>query len=128
MSGWKPIATAPKDTDILVWYDHDADPYQCQDDPNRLTDYAAWAEGGPFMDGKGRCIAKWQDALWEPVDEYGAGYHMPAYWFAMQNDEGCIPLKQVCKKFFITPDSPLFTCRPPHLGLYEGHDPSPSHF
>jgi hypothetical protein len=81
---WQPIETAPKDRDILVWFDHEADPYQDPENPDRLTDYAAWAESGDFMAGKGVCIAKWSPAFWESVDEYGAGYWLPAWWFAKQ--------------------------------------------
>ena len=87
MSEWKPIETAPKDCNILVWFDHGADTYQDPNDPRRLTDYAAWAEGGPFMDGSGHCIAKWQEEFWDATDEYGGGYLLPAYWFAFQNDD-----------------------------------------
>lgn len=86
--GWRAMDSAPKDgTDILVYYDHDADPYQDPHNPARLTDYAAWAEGGDFMGGKGWCIAAWQGRHWESTDEYGDGYWMPAYWFARQNDD-----------------------------------------
>ncbi len=85
----RPIATAPKEVgkDVLVFYDHDADPCQDPHDENRLTDYAAWAEGGTFMDGRGWCIAAWQDRHWESTGEYGEGYWMPAAWFARQNDD-----------------------------------------
>lgn len=84
---WQPIESAPKDRDILVWYDHCADPYQDPRNPNRLTDYATWAEVGDFMDGKGFCVAKWLPKHWESEDEYGAGYWMPAYWFSKENDD-----------------------------------------
>lgn len=40
MSEWKDISTAPRDESILVWFDHDADPYH---DGDRLTDYACHA-------------------------------------------------------------------------------------
>lgn len=82
MSEWQTIDTAPKDVDILVWFDHSADPYQEPSDPDKLTSYGAWADGGDFMDGIGICIAKWFESTWESVDEYGGGYHMPAWWFA----------------------------------------------
>lgn len=82
-TAWQPIETAPKDgTDILVYYSHDADPYR--ESETRLTPYAAWAEGGDFMDGSGMCIAAWQPEHWEPTGDYGDGYYLPAYWFAHQ--------------------------------------------
>lgn len=83
---------APKDgTHILVWYDHDADPYWSLENPNSLTDYAAWAESGNFMGGTGICIAAWQPRYFETTDEYGSGYWFPAYWFAYQNkDYECV--------------------------------------
>jgi len=84
---WQPIETAPKDRDILVWYDHDADPYHHPDNPNLLTDYAAWADSGDFLAGRGVAIARWQDAEWESVDEYGNGYWLPSAWFAFESDD-----------------------------------------
>jgi hypothetical protein len=85
MSAWQPIETAPKDAHILVFYDHEADQYFGVD--NRLTDYAAHAEGGDFLDGKGVCIAKWHEGWHESEDEYGTGYWMPAWWFAFFRDD-----------------------------------------
>ena len=79
---WQPIYTAPKDQDVLVWYDHDADPYQDPENPDRLTDYAAWCEGGDFLSGRGFAIAKWFPQEWESTDEYGNGYWLPAAWFS----------------------------------------------
>lgn len=84
---WQTMETAPKDRDILVWYDHDQDPYQDPDQPDMITDYACWAEGVGALYGKGYCIAKWQPQFWESVDEYGGGYWMPAWWFALENDD-----------------------------------------
>lgn len=84
----QPIETAPKDgTKFLAYYNHEAGPYQDPENPNRLTDYAAWAEGGGFLDGKGFCIAVWCDAHFEAEDEYGSGYWLPAYWFAWENGD-----------------------------------------
>lgn len=82
MSEWQPIETAPKDKDILVWFDHDADPYQDQENPMMLTDYGANAESGEYLDGRGATIARWQPQLWEADDEYGGGHWLPAGWFS----------------------------------------------
>ena len=87
MSEWQPIETAPKDQDILVWFDHDKDPYQCPHDPKRLTDYAAWTESGDFLDGKGFAVARWFGRQWEPTGDYGEGYWMPGAWFVCENDD-----------------------------------------
>lgn len=87
MSEWQPIETAPKDTDILVYFDHDADPYQDPEAPGKLTPYAAWAEGGDFLDGAGVCVAKWHAQHWKVEDEYGSGFWMPAWWFAKHNGD-----------------------------------------
>lgn len=84
---WQSMENAPKDCEILVWYDHEADPYYDPANPKALTAYAAWTEGGAFLDGHGICIAKWFPQHWESVDEYGAGYWLPAAWFAAENDD-----------------------------------------
>lgn len=85
---WQPISTAPKDdTDILVWFDHDADPYYDPEDQVRLTPYAAWADGGDFMAGKGICIARHFPQHWESTGDYGEGYWLPAAWFSQENGD-----------------------------------------
>lgn len=83
---WQPIETAPKDCDVLVWFDHDADPYH--ETEGRLTAYGAWAESGEFLDGNGVAVAKWQPPHFEAQDEYGSGYWMPAAWFSRGDDCG----------------------------------------
>ena len=84
---WQPIETAPKDQDILVWFDHEADPYQDHNNPEKLTDYAAWAECGEVLHGRGLCIAKWFQQQWEACDEYGGGFWMPPCWFAYYRND-----------------------------------------
>lgn len=82
MTEWQPIETAPKDRDILVWFDHDADPYFEQNDSHRLTDYAANAEACGYLQGRGYAIAKWMPPEFEATDEYGSGFEIPAGWFS----------------------------------------------
>lgn len=79
---WQPISSAPKDCDILVWFDHGADAYVEDEETGRLTDYGALAEGEYFLSGEGVAIAKWHDKIWESEDEYGNGYWLPAGWFS----------------------------------------------
>lgn len=79
---WQPIDTAPRDRDVLVWFDHKADTYRDLNNPSLLTDYAAHADGGAFLDGSGVTIAKWHCQQWEAEDEYGSGYWLPAGWFS----------------------------------------------
>jgi len=53
-----------------------------------LTDYAAWADNGDFLDGSGVAVARWQEAHFESEDEYGSGYWLPAYWFSRGDNAG----------------------------------------
>jgi len=96
---WQPIETAPKEQDVLVWYDHDADPYVEDKATGRLTDYAAWAESSGCMNGNGICIAKWFDPEFETEDEYGNGYWLPGMWFCKENDD----YPRVCNARFWMP-------------------------
>lgn len=84
---WQPIESAPRDTDVLVLYDHKEDPYMDPKQPNKLTPYATWADCGDFLSGAGFCVAKWFPQQWESEDEYGSGYWMPAWWFSRENDD-----------------------------------------
>lgn len=70
-----------------MWFDHEADSYQDPFSPGKLTAYAAWAETGDFMDGKGVCIAKLHPPHFEAEDEYGTGYWMPEAWFSKENGD-----------------------------------------
>lgn len=36
VDGWRPIESAPKDQPVLVWFDHDADPYRDPANPDLL--------------------------------------------------------------------------------------------
>jgi len=84
---WQPIETAPKDGDILVWFDHDADPYQDPDSLDRITAYAVWVDAGDYLTGNGVTVAKWFPQQWEAEDQYGSGYWLPAMWFARENGD-----------------------------------------
>lgn len=82
------MATAPTDREILVWYDHAADPYFAGD--GKLTDYGAHCESGNFLPDKGFAIAKWVGQEWETTDEYGGGFWIPSGWFAKEH--ACNPI------------------------------------
>lgn len=93
----QPIATAPKDgTDILVWYDHDADPSVDPDYPDSMTAYALCVEFGEFLAGKGFTIAKWHQGSIELPEESGSVFSMPPYWFSRGDyacyDRACHPV------------------------------------
>jgi len=85
---WQPIESAPKSENapILVWFDHHADPYHDPNSPTRLTDYAAVAEGGDFLGGKGVAMVIWRDGYHES-DDGQAEYWIPGGWFLWVNWE-----------------------------------------
>lgn len=93
MSKWQPIETAPKDekVPVLVYFDHEADPYQDPHRRGKLTDYAIHAEGGTFLGGKGVAVAVWRDG-WHEDDGWescNAPYWMPAaWWLLVDGDAG----------------------------------------
>lgn len=82
---YQPISTAPKNEDVpvLVWFDHDADPYYDPNNPDRLTDYAVHTESSEYLSGKGVAVAIWRDS-WEETDGWespNSPYTMPAAWW-----------------------------------------------
>lgn len=86
---WQSMHLAPKDKAILVKYDHDADEYTDPHDPQKLTDYAAIAEGGDFLSGNGFAVVIWADGYYEDSwneDPYGP-YWVPGGWFLYINGE-----------------------------------------
>lgn len=90
MTKWQPISTAPRNEDapIIVRFDHEADPYQDPDNPGRLTDYAANAEGASCLLGKGIALAVWRDGHYASDGwESGDGYWVPGGWFAWLNGD-----------------------------------------
>jgi hypothetical protein len=81
---WQDISTAPKDVPVLVTYDHDADPYHEPSDPRYLTNYAAHAESGTFVSGRGVTVAVLRDG-WHEDDGWESNnppYWMPPAWWA----------------------------------------------
>ena len=84
---WQPINSAPLDCPVLVFYDHDADPYQDPERPERLTDYATNYEALGGLTGKGICVAHWAPPFWESTDEYGSGFLIPGCWLAWQDGD-----------------------------------------
>lgn len=83
---WQPISTALKRKNIkagmpiLVWHDHDSDPYYLRE--GYLTPYGAWAEGNGYEATSGAYIAVWGGGYVETGDEYGTVIcNMPDWWF-----------------------------------------------
>lgn len=87
---WQSIDSAEKDetVPILVWFDHDADTCNDPRDMMRLTDYAANAEGGDYLSGKGVALAVWRNGYPESEGwESGDSYWVPGGWFAWLNGD-----------------------------------------
>jgi len=72
---WMPIETADRNekVPVLVEFNHDADPYYDPADPNRLTDYAANAEGGDYLAGAGERKARLSPAALARLLRYEPG-------------------------------------------------------
>lgn len=85
---WNDVSVPPPDQDVLVLYDHDQDPYEIEG-TNRLTNYASWAEGGDYLQGRGIAIAKLFPAEWitEGHGPEAIQYSMPSVWRASFNGE-----------------------------------------
>ena len=87
MADWQPIETAPKDRPILVWCDHEADPWVRESPPwggSSLTLYAAHSEGMSHA-GTGYYIVEWGGAFDDSNWEYDGG-HLPDWWFVAGSD------------------------------------------
>jgi hypothetical protein len=80
------MSEARRDRPILVWHDHDSDPYYESLGPleeGRLTVYGAHCEGLGYRRDKGYFVAVWGGGVDD--DESGAGWgpwtHIPDWWF-----------------------------------------------
>jgi len=96
---WKPIASAPKDRPVLVYYDHNADTYYDTENPHCLTAYAANADGVGYVPGYGQIVAMWSDGYHEDdgYEDPTGGYWVPGGWFPCINGE---PQDDVCNALF----------------------------
>lgn len=82
--GWRSMESAPKDTPILGWCVHDADPYH-NPVTGRLTDYGCSAEGlGRVQDGPHVLVWGGGDS---DYDEWSGRYIVwPDWWFRLGSD------------------------------------------
>jgi hypothetical protein len=89
------MSKAPRDgTLILVWHDHESDPYYEQNG-QRLTIYGSWAEGLGHETEAGMYIAYFGGEDTEELSGEGYGPHVtyPSWWFKHDNEE--MPLAPV---------------------------------
>lgn len=80
--GWQPIETAPKDSPILAYCNHEADT-GCDESGRRLTLYAAHYEGLSHT-GTGIRIVEWGGG-WADSGEDGGGW-LPDWWFVVESE------------------------------------------
>jgi hypothetical protein len=102
----RPMKDAPTDRPILVWHDHDSDPYyesrpddgiyvdieteDLRSPPERtiLTIYGAHCEGLGYTKDKGYFVAVWGGGVYE--DESGEGWGpwtvIPDWWFEAHSE------------------------------------------
>jgi hypothetical protein len=85
--GWQPIETAPKDTPVLAYCNHEADPFYAgkhADGSMALTLYAAHYDGLGYAP-TGFHIVEWggafDDSTWECE-----GPSLPDWWFVVGSD------------------------------------------
>lgn len=86
--------TAPRDRPILVWHDHNSDPYHDPfwEERGRLTIYGGHCEGLSMRGEVGFVEAEWGGG-WSDSWEDGGG-SMPDWWF-MVGSEFEVPLAPV---------------------------------
>lgn len=77
---------APKNRPIIVYYDHDADPYY-DGDTGKLTDYGANAETNTFLKASGITVAMWCDGYHDDDGWGSESYWVPGCWCMVQNDD-----------------------------------------
>ena len=90
---WFDLSTAPRDgTPVLVWHDHESDPYHLGE--GKLTIYGAWCEGNGHEGTPGIYIAKLGGGYDEELSGEGWGpfVHMPDWWFKHDDPDREHPL------------------------------------
>jgi hypothetical protein len=84
-AGWRDIASAPKNTPILAYCNHEADSYVADTELSTLTLYAAHAEGLSHAE-TGIHIVEWGGAFDDRTWEDTSGAHMPDWWFVVGSE------------------------------------------